>query len=223
MSNTILVIGESGVGKSTSIKSLNPEETFIINVLGKMLPFKSANKAYKPFNKENPTGNIYSTDNADTIKRLIASVDKNRPEIKNLIIDDYQYVMCNEYMNKALEKGFDKFSLIGQNAWSIIQRLTETRNDLFCFVLSHSETEEDGRVKCKTIGKMIDRTVCLEGMFYVVLHALVRDEKYKFLTQNDGKHLAKSPMGMFNDRLIDNDLNYVKEKISEYINEDIDL
>lgn len=221
MSNTILIIGESGVGKSTSLKNLDPKSTFIINVLGKPLPFLGARKNYVNCDKDNPTGNQLSTDNTGLIKSLISAINNKRPEIKTLIIDDFNYIMTNEFMRQALTKGYDKFSLIAQNAWSIINELNQTRDDLDCFVISHSETDSSGKSKPKTIGKMIDEKVCLEGMVTTCLHALIIDGYHKFLTQNDGCHMAKSPFGMFKDTLIDNDLSLVKEKMKEYLNQDI--
>lgn len=221
MSNTILIVGESGTGKSSSIRNLNPKETFIINVIDKPLPFKSAKRLYTVCNKENPEGNYFASDNHATIMSLIEAVNSRRPETKNLIVDDYQYSMANAFMRKALEKGYDKFSEIGKHAWEIIRALIGTREDLTCFVLSHSDTDIHGKAKVKTIGKMLEDKICVEGMFSIVLHSLVIDGQYKFLTQNDGQHVAKSPMDMFATKYIDNDLALVKAKIEDYLHEDI--
>lgn len=223
MSNTILVIGNSGTGKSSSLRTLKPEETFIINVLGKTLPFKGANKIYSKLSEDRTTGNTFSCDNSNTIIKVIKFVNEKRSDIKNLIIDDFTYSITNEYMSKILDKGFQKFSEMGKNAWQIMNDLSFCRPDLYSFVLSHSDRAEDGMIKCKTIGKLIDNTVCLEGMATVVLHSLVVDGEYKFLTQHDSLHLAKSPMGMFRDKLIPNDLQLVKEVMFEYFNEDISI
>lgn len=221
MSNTVLIIGESGAGKSTSIKNLDPKETFIINVLGKPLPFIGGKKNYVTCNSENPTGNHVVTDNCNMIKSLIMAVNDRRPEIKTLIIDDFNYTMTNEFMRQALVKGFDKFSLIAQNAWSILSCLNTTRDDLDCFVLMHSDTDQDGKSKPMTIGKLINDKVKLEGMVTICLHALIVDGEYKLLTQNDGFHMAKSPHGMIKEGLIDNDLVYIKQQLRKYLNEDI--
>jgi len=122
-------------------------------------------------------------------------------------------------MAKILDKGFQKYSELGKNAWQIMNDLSHCRPDLTSFVLSRSDQGSDGIIKCKTVGKLIDNTVCLEGMATICLHALVVDGEYKFLTQNDGIHLAKSPMDMFRDKLIPNDLELVKRVMSEYFNE----
>lgn len=222
MSNTTLIIGESGTGKSTSLRTLDSKETFVINVLDKPLPFRGYKSHYKPMTKANPEGNYYATDDFNLLIRCINSVNE-RTEIKNLIIDDFQYIMGNEFMRRALEKGFDKFSDIAQHAWAIIKSLTSTRSDLYCFVLSHSDSDAQGRMKCKTIGKMLDDKITLEGMFTIILHTQIVDGEYKFLTQNNGTHIAKSPLYMFEDKLIDNDLQVVRDKMVEYFDEDVEL
>lgn len=223
MSHSILIIGESGSGKSTSLRNLDPKETFIINVINKPLPFKGGSKNYTPFNKEHPDGNYCSTDNPDTIKKVLKIVSEKRPEIKTIILDDFQYMMCNEFMRRAKETGYTKFTEIGQHAWEVLNELNYCRDDINCYVLSHSDTGMDGKVKCKTIGKMLEDKISMEGMFTLVLHAIVTDGKYKFMTQYDGMHLAKSPMGMFDTILIDNDLKNVNEIINKYYNDDISL
>lgn len=221
MSNSVLIIGHSGIGKSTSIESLPPEETFIINVLGKVLPFKGSNKKYIPLSEDRMTGNYFCSDSSSTIIKVISFINHKRPDIKNLVIDDFTYSITNEYMSKIMVKGFDKFSELAKNAWQIMNDLSKCRADLYSFVLSHSDQGDDGIIKCKTIGKLIDKTVCLEGMATIVLHALVIEGEHKFLTQNDGLHLAKSPKDMFKDKIIPNDLNLVKITMENYLNEDI--
>lgn len=122
MSNTSLIIGESGTGKSTSLRNLDPHETFIINVCNKPLPFRGYKSNYKTISSwEDKEGNYYATDDYLKIIKLLRIIDKERPDIKNIIIDDFQYIMVEEFMNRVTEKGFDKFSEIGQHAWSIIK------------------------------------------------------------------------------------------------------
>lgn len=212
------MIGESGSGKSTSLRHLNPKETFILGVLDKPLPFRGYKAHYTLMSKSNPNGNYYATDSYELIMRCIKSVNE-RPEIKTLVIDDFQYVMGNEFMRRALEKGFDKFSEIAQHAWTIIKELTNTRTDLYCFVLSHSDADVNGRMKCKTIGKMLDDKITLEGMFTSIFHALIIDGQFKFLTQNDGAFMAKTPLGMFEDKFVDNDLQIVLNSMEDYFND----
>ncbi len=213
MSNTTLIIGESGTGKSTSLRNLDPKTTYILNVLDKPLPFRQSKIK---FNAE--LKNYHASDDYRVLLNYIRAINERRPDITTLIIDDFQYVMANEFMNRATEKGFDKFSDMANHAWLIIKELTTTRDDLYCFVLSHSDSDAHGRMKCKTIGKMLDDKITLEGMFTSVLHTQIVDGQYMFLTQNNGTHLAKSPMGMFAEALIPNNLADVLSVMYEYNN-----
>ncbi len=223
MSNTSIIMGESGTGKSTSIRNLKPEETFIINVLNKPLPFRGYKSQYKTVSLDGSTGNYYSSDNYDYIQFTIRKIDAKRPDIKTLIIDDFQYLMAGEFMNRALERGYDKFSEIGKHAYDLLKMLPTLREDLDVFVLTHSELNDTGKMKIKTIGKMLDDKITLEGMYSMVLQTELTDSGYHFITQGDARHIAKSPMGMFDTREIPNDLAFVKSKMNAYFNEDIAL
>jgi len=210
-----LIIGESGSGKSTSLRNLDENSTYIINIIGKPLPFRGFKNR---FNLERK--NYFSCDDYLKILRCIEGVDGKRDDIKALVIDDFQYLLANEFMRRSSERGYDRFTDIGKHAWDVIKALTETRPDLYCFVLSHSDQDQNGRMKCKTIGKMLDDKITLEGMFTTVLHSVVVDGEHRFLTQHDGIYLAKSPMGMFSEKFIENDLQMVIEKMNDYFNED---
>jgi len=220
MATNTLIMGESGTGKSTSVRNLNPKETFVINVLDKPLPFKGFKSNYTKL--DNGVGNYFASDDYSDILRVINTINKQRLDIKQVIIDDFQYIMANEFMRRARENGFAKFTEIAQHAWEILSVCSEARDDLHFFVLSHTENDANGKSKIKTIGKMMDEKITVEGMFTVVLHSLIVDGQYKFLTQNDGVHTAKSPMGMFDEKLIDNDLSHIKNKIDEYLGYDAD-
>lgn len=222
MSNAILILGHSGSGKSTSIRTLPPNETFIINVIGKNLPFKGSGKLYKPFNRETKEGNVYVSDQANDIVRCIAYINASRKDIKYLVIDDCSYAVMNDFMRKCLVKGYDKFSEIAKSFAEIIDSIKYLREDLFVFVIMHVEEDQNGKTKPKTVGKMIDQYVCVEGNFTTVLHTIVHESSYKFLTNFDGHHMAKSPMGLF-DHYIDNDLLLVSQKLKDYFNEDINM
>jgi hypothetical protein len=214
MSTTTLILGQSGSGKSSSLRNLDENSTFIIGVLDKPLPFRGYKKKYNAQNK-----NYHCTDDYRVILSYIKAVNERRPEVKTLIIDDYQYLLAHEFMNRVSERGYDKYNELALHAWSVIKALTETRDDLHCFVLTHSEADQQGNMKIKTIGKMLDDKITLEGMFTCCLYAMVNDGEYKFLTNQDGIHLAKSPMGLFETQFIDNDLQYVREKMIEYFEE----
>lgn len=210
--SSILIIGESGSGKSTSLRNLDPKSTYIINALNKPLPFKGGSKKF---------GNhIFGTDNAQKITQVISKIDKEKPEIKIIIIDDFQSVMTNDYMRNSMERGFDKFVRLGKGIWDIVTAANTCRDDLKVVLMAHSDTDANGKIKCKTVGKLVDEKISLEGMCTIVFHSKVIDNKYVFLTQNDGISIAKSPMGMFKQQLIPNDLAEIIKEIDAYYNID---
>ncbi|WP_340618748.1 AAA family ATPase [Xenorhabdus entomophaga] len=213
MGTATLILGESGTGKSTSLRNLNPEETLLIQTVRKPLPFRSA--TWKPFNKDNPAGAICSTDSWQQIIAVIKGAAKYGKLV--VIVDDFQYLMANEFMRRSEEKSFDKFTEIGSHAWSVIDSaIRQTPDNLRIYFLSHTEETQVGKVKMKTIGKMLDEKITIEGMFTIVLKTLVRDGQYLFTTQNSGFDTVKSPMGLFDSSEIENDLKAVDDAIYEY-------
>lgn len=225
MAIPILIIGESGSGKSTSARNLNPETTFYINVANKSLPFKGWKTKYPKLSKDNPKGRLSTVSTPTGIIKAMDYVNKDRPEIKTLIVDDWQYMSAFEYFDRADEKGYEKFTEIGKWLAQVAKKPIELRDDLFIFFFTHAEESQDRRgtrkTKAKTIGKMVDEKLTLEGLFSIVLYTKVkRDEegklKYVFETVNDGSNTCKSPMGMFESEEIDNDLQDVIEAIKEY-------
>lgn len=226
MAKSALFIGPPGSGKSTSMMFLDPKTTFIINVQGKDLPFKSNGYVDCP-SGEPKEGNLYYTDKADTIKKILNYVSSNREDIKTVVIDDYQYSAVNEYMRRIKEKGYDKFNDIGYGLWSIPEMLPKLRKDLVVFFLMHDETfvNDEGfrERKAKGMGKLIDQVVGgLEGFFVTVLYTdIVKNDKeisHYFVTQNEGDTSAKTPIGMFDELRIPNDLNLVDKTIREFYN-----
>ena len=217
MATLIMILGESGTGKSTSIENLNPQETFIIQVVDKPLPFRGFKSKYPLRNKENPAGNRFISDRADKIIRILDTLNKEQ-KIKNVIIDDSQYIMANEFMRRAKEKGYEKFTEIGQNFYALIDKSNEMREDMNIIFLHHKEISEAGISKAKTIGKLLDDKVGIEGRFSIVLTTEIEDGNYYFRTQNNGSDNCKSPKGMFTDLRIPNDLDFVIKKIDEYFN-----
>jgi hypothetical protein len=221
MNNSILILGDSGTGKSTSIRTLPPEQTFVLNVIGKPLPFRGSAKKYTQLSPDGATGNFYCTDDAAAIKRVINLVNKKRPEIKYLVLDDFGYVAMNAFMRRALLKGYDRFSEIASEFNTAMEMINQLRDDLFCFAMMHIETDKQGKTKPKTVGNMIDQYINIEGKFTCVLHTAVTDGNYKFITNSDGIHTAKTPLGLFPTQLIDNDLMAVVNAINEYNNDDV--
>lgn len=219
MSTPVLINGASGTGKSRSIVGLNPVETFIIAALAKDLPFKGWRKKYIPLSKDG--GNYLVTDDYTLINKTMDYVDKQRPEIKTLIIDDSQYLMANEFMRRHSTTGggnavFQLYNEIGDHFWHLIMNARLLRQDLTVIFLHHSETSEAGNTKAKTIGKMLDDKVVIEGMFSIVLNTAMDNGKYFFETQNNGNNTTKSPEGMFDEKRIPNDLNFVVQSIHKY-------
>lgn len=202
MAQKILIMGESGTGKSTSLRNCDPAITAIINPVGKPLPFRGK------FDMLNG-----HTDSERIIEYMKAAVNRGK---KIIVIDDFQYILSVPYMNRIKEAGWDKWNDFGANYFDIIDVCAELPDDVIVYYLSHSETLEDGTTTIKLIGKLLREKITIEGLFTTVLRTQVADGKYYFLTQNSGKDTVKSPMGMFPSYAIDNDLNYVDEKIRNY-------
>lgn len=214
MSNMILIIGESGTGKSTAIETLDPTETFIIQVVNKPLPFKGFKSKYPLKAKDNNGNRVVAKDWTWVIKTL--QMIESNSKFKNIIIDDFQYILSSEYMSRAMERGYDKFTEMAQHYYQIIEMAQQMREDLNIIFLSHNEQKEDGTSKVKTIGKLLDDKLTVEGLFTIVLNTKIEDGNYFFETQNNGFNTSKSPKGMFEDLKIPNDLQYVIDKVSEY-------
>lgn len=216
MRKSILIIGDSGSGKSSSIRNLDPTETFIITSINKLLPFKGSGKMYVELSKEDKVGNYYCSPDTRRIVNLIKFISESRPNIKTIIVDDFQYLMAFEFISRGKEKGYEKYSDIGMHALSVIEALDSCRADLDCFVLSHGEYTDQGLYKFQTIGKLIDNYIKFEGLFSLVFRTYCKDGEYKFETQANNS-TCKTPMGMFDDFLIDNDLLIIKNRIREFI------
>ena len=217
----ICICGESGSGKTTSIRNLNPEETFIITTTGKRPGIPGAKKKYRNLNTagKNPEelGNFYTTTSVDNVATMLKLINSKMTWIKYVIIDDFQYFMAFEAMDRAKEKGYEKFTEMAQHAYSVLKNAMNLRENIGDRVNQY--------LKIKTLGKMLDSVITLEGLFtYVLFTTIEKDEenkpKYMFKTNSDGTCTAKSPMGLFDELLIDNDLNMVISRIKEYNGED---
>lgn len=213
------IVGESGTGKSTGLRNLDPAETFIINVARKELPWKNSMSVYNT-----KAGNYVETDSYEEIVKWINTVNK-LPKFKNIIIEDAQYIMSFEFMERASEKGYDKFSDIGAHINKVFQAGKNTRKDLKVYVLIHSDVDKDptGKttVKMKTVGKMVDQYITPEGLFTVVLYTHVKFNKdkvaeYNFVTNRQQDIPAKSPIGMFKSLYIPNDITLVSKAIDDF-------
>lgn len=196
----VLILGESGSGKSTSLRNFEPDEIGIFNVASKPLPFR------KPLKKVD--GATYAT--------IAKSLSK--PALKAYAIDDSQFLMCFAAFDRAMETGYQKFTQFALDFYSLVKFVIEqTPPDVIVYFLHHTETGDNGKVKAKTIGKMLDSQLTVEGLFSIVLLCVSDSSTHKFITQSDGMTTAKSPMEMF-PMEIDNDLKAVDTAIREYWN-----
>ena len=210
MAIPILIIGKSGSGKSASLRNLDPNRVALVNVLGKPLPFRGK------FTQ-------LVTDDYNKIVASIASAPKKNRDI--IVIDDAGYLITNMFMRGHSNAGagnavFTLYNSIGDRFWNLIEAIRAEPSNTRVYLMMHEDMNDFGQVKPKTIGKLIDEKVCLEGMFTICLRCMITDGKHVFRTQSDGMDVAKSPIGMFEDFEIDNDLNMVDQKICEYYKEE---
>ena len=195
-----MVIGQSGTGKSTSLRNFTEDEAVVINVSGKPLPFRNKLKTIV-------------TDDYAKIKNAL-----EKAPAKTIVIDDATYLMTDEFMRTAKVTGYQKFTDMALGFFNLVKFAAALPEDKTVYFLGHTEQSEDGREKFKTIGRMLDEKVTLEGLFTVVLKTVVKDGKYYFQTHNNGQDTVKTPMGMFENDLIDNDLKAVDQTIRNYWN-----
>lgn len=222
MSIATLILGESGTGKSTSLRNLEPSQVSIYQCTNKPLPFRSANWKESIFNYEmlcqvkGENGMPITLSPAQTIIRFLTQSKKDI-----LIIDDFQYLMSYEFMRGvgvkySKDEVFDRYNWIGRNAWSVFDCAVNLPGHKRIYILAHTDTDEFGKTKIKTIGRMLDSKITLDGMVTICLRTHVADGKYHFSTQNNGSDTVKSPMGLFESDLIDNDLKAVDDAICDY-------
>lgn len=201
MGIAVLVIGESGSGKSASLRNFQENDVSVLNVASKPLPFRNKNKI-KMANKATYT----------MIKGAVSS-----GRTPSYVIDDAQYLMAFESFDKVNETGFTKFTQMAKNYEEMLRYIQEdTEPNVIVYVLQHTEKDEDGKIKAKTLGKMLDQQLTVEGLFSIVLLAQTDGKRHYFVTQSDGTNPCKSPMGMFDEIEIDNDLKMVDDTIREY-------
>lgn len=194
----VLILGESGSGKSTSLRNFEPSEISIFNVAGKPLPFR----------KKLPKATI------SDYGKIMAGMQKS--DKKSFAIDDSQYLLCFEMFSHAKETGYQKFTDMALNFYTLIKFVIDRLpGDVIVYFLHHTETDANGKLKAKTVGKMLDEKLTVEGLFSIVLLCQTDGTRHYFVTQSDGYTTAKSPMDMF-DLEIDNDLKFVDTKIREY-------
>ena len=201
MAVLVMVIGQSGSGKSTSLRNFEKGDAFVVNVSGKPMPFRNNGvKVWRSTNYQNITKAITDAPN------------------KSIIIDDSTYLMTTEFMRTAQTKGYDKYTEMACNFYNLLQTAAALPEDKIVYFLGHVDLDANGNERFKTIGKMLDEKVTLEGWFTIVLKTVVQDGKYQFSTQTNGHDTVKSPMGMFDSQFIDNDLKAVDTAIRSFYN-----
>ena len=195
----VLLIGGSGSGKTTSFRNMPASETAIINVTNKPLPYRD--KGQK----------VVSTRDYAQIMSAIKGTKK-----KAIIIDDSGYLMSFENFDKANVKSYDKFTTMAQNYYKLIESARDLDNEKICYIVMHEELDEDGKLKPKAIGKMLNQQLCIEGLFTIVLRYKYENGQYLIQTKTDGSSVVKSPIDLFEDNEIPNDLYEVDKKIRNY-------
>lgn len=194
----VLILGDSGSGKSASMRNFEPEEVGVFNVASKPLPFR----------RKLPVINRASY--GSIVQAL------RQPSKKAYVIDDSQYLLAFEFFNRAKETGYQKFTDIALNFRNLIQFIIDqTPEDVIVYFLHHTESSDDGKLKAKTIGRMLDEKLTVEGLFSIVLLCMAENDRHYFVTQSEGYSTAKSPMEMFPAE-IDNDLKMVDATIRDY-------
>ena len=194
----VLLIGKSGSGKSASLRNFKKDEIAIANVLGKPLPFKSDLDAPK-------------VDDYNVILKAIEKTDK-----KVIVIDDANYLITNEFMNKSSVKGFDKYNEMGNNFFNLINGIKNVDGGKTVYLIMHEDTDDEGNVKPKTIGKLLDDKVNIQGMFTICIRSMYDNGNYIFRLKTNGQDCVKTPIGLFDEEQMENDLKAVDEKIREY-------
>ena len=194
----VLLLGQSGSGKSTSMRNFTKDEIAVINVLGKPLPFKSDIKAPK-------------IDDYATILNQIKMTKK-----KTIVIDDANYLITNEFMNKSSVKGFDKYNEMGNNFFNLINGIKNIEGGKTVYLIMHEDTDENGNIKPKTIGKLLDDKVNIQGMFTVCIRSMFDNGNYIFRLKTNGQDCVKTPFGMFENDTMENDLKEFDKVVREY-------
>lgn len=202
MSVATLILGQSGTGKTASLRNFDPSAVALIKATEKPLPFRATEWSQ------------YTTDSWDMIIKGARKAVANGKSV--VVVDDFQYLMANEFMRRSDEKTFDKFTEIARHAWEVITALSSLPAHVRVYILSHTQEDDYGRTKIKTIGKLLDEKITLEGMFTIVLRTQVQDGNYMFRTLNNGSDTVKAPMGLFDTDIVENDLAAVDKAVVEY-------
>lgn len=199
----VLILGHSGSGKSTSMRNCTADRFGVINVQGKPLPFRTKMQTF----------------DTDEYSKVIGALKASKAP--SMVIDDSQYLMSHEYMYRASEVGYQKYSEIGQHFFQLLETIRQMPDDRIVYLMHHIELDEAGREKAKTVGKMVDNYIVVEGCFTIVLKAIATADGYFFRTKTNGADAVKAPLGMFEGEQIENDLVKVDDIIREFYGKEI--
>ena len=206
MSIATMILGTSGTGKSASLRNMNPADTLLIQTIPKPLPFRSS-----AWRLVKDGGNVIVSALADTI--INAMHKTSRPIV---VIDDFQYLLAVEFMARASETGYGKFTEMAKHYFDVLTAAANLAPEKRVYLLSHTDMAENGQVKAKTIGKLLDEKITVEGLVTIVLRTHVINGQYVFSTHNNGQDTVKTPMGMFEAEHIPHDLLEVDKAVVEY-------
>ena len=211
----VLIMGASGLGKSTSLRNLPAEEIAIINITNKPMPFRNKDNkkivSLKDFKKDGEQDLSYE----ELYKRIITTIKATKKKI--IVIDDSSYMMTFENFEKANNKGYDKFTNMAKNYYDLIKSAISCRDEKIVYIITHEEIDDVNQLyRPKTIGKMLSNQLVIEGLFSIVLRSLYKNGEYIFQTQNDGTSVCKSPMDLFKQKEMPNDLLEIDKLIREY-------
>lgn len=206
MAIPVLIMGKSGSGKSASMRNFKAEELYLVNVISKPLPFK------------NQLQSVFVTDEYPKVLAALKKTDK-----KSIVIDDAGYLITNQFMKNHANTGagnavFGLYNDIADNFWTLIENIKALEESKIVYLIMHEDKNDFGDIKPKTIGKLLDEKVCIEGMFTIVLHSVKEGDQYFFKTKTTGLDVTKTPMDMFEEESIENDLKMVDSTIREYYN-----
>ena len=227
-----MIAGNSGSGKSTSLRNLDPTTTFVVNCGKKELTFPRARVNYRPYDKSTGKGNMINTNVFETVVAIIPLVSAKLPHIKTLVIDDFQYAMAASVMKNISIKGFDKWNELANGVWQVVDAAKNQREDLTVVFVEHLDTAYDDsgvrNTKAKTVGKLVDNLINLDGLFGMILYSeVIRNEEgkitYVFRTHTSGSDTCKTPMEMFEEDYIPNDLALVISRMNEYYGEEVEI
>lgn len=207
MAIPVLIMGKSGSGKSASLRNFGPDDICVINVLGKPFPFRGGLQK------------VFQTDDYATVMKAIAKAANGGS--KAIVIDDAGYLITNEFMRGHAQQGqgnaiFGFYNKLADDFWRLIEFIKTMPQDVVIYVIMHEEQNDFGTIKPKTIGKILDDKVSVEGMFTIVLRSEKDGDKHVFRTKTTGQDVTKTPIGMFEDETIDNDLAMVDKAIRDY-------